>query len=262
MALVTLTTDFGTRDAYVAAMKGVLWTWCPGVHLVDLTHEIAPQDTIEAALFLARAVPYFPRSSIHLVVVDPGVGTDRLPLVVYADGKYFVGPDNGVLAPVLRDCEPYEARKIENPRFMAAQISATFHGRDVFAPAAACLARGEAFADFGGRVFDINLLNMPRPAAGEKGTLHGKVVHVDRFGNLITNICRRDVADKSIERVDIGTLSLEGVHETYGEVPRGEALALFGGTGYLEIAIRKGNAAESLGFERGEDVAIRPATDV
>lgn len=181
--LVTLTTDFGTRDPYVAAMKGVIATLCPPARIVDLSHELPAQDIHAAAFFLAGAVPYFPPETVHVIVVDPGVGTARLPLAVRAGGQYFVCPDNGLLTLVLRTLSLEAAYTIANPDFMRSNISATFHGRDIFAPAAASLAAGASIAEIGAPVEKLVPLDVPEPRiAGGKVT--GEIAHVDRFGKL------------------------------------------------------------------------------
>ncbi|MCC6490866.1 MAG: SAM-dependent chlorinase/fluorinase, partial [Candidatus Hydrogenedentes bacterium] len=188
--LITLTTDFGTRDAYAAAMKGVILSACPDARVIDLSHDIAPQDVFEGAMFVAEAVPCFPANSIHCVVVDPGVGTARLPIIVSAGEHTFVCPDNGLLTLFTRQHAIREARMIANPEFMRASISATFHGRDIFAPAAAALARGVPMQDAGERLTTLTMLEIPGVHTTADGIVAGVVMHVDRFGNAITNIHR------------------------------------------------------------------------
>src|SRR5690606_13925034 len=185
--LVTLTTDFGARDPYVAAMKGALLDGCPGLQLVDLSHEIAAHDVLEGALFLEAAVPYFPAGTVHLVVVDPGVGSDRRALAASVLDQVVVCPDSGVLTLLARAHGLDEVRAIESPEFRRAEVSRTFHGRDIFAPAAARLACGAPLGDAGPRLERIVELPVPEPVA-DGSTVRGEVIHVDRFGNLITNL--------------------------------------------------------------------------
>ncbi|MFA6245082.1 MAG: SAM-dependent chlorinase/fluorinase, partial [Candidatus Hydrogenedentales bacterium] len=191
--VVTLLTDFGTKDAYVAAMKGVILTRCPEVTIVDLSHEITPQDIFEGALFLAEAAHYFAPGTIHCVVVDPGVGTSRLPIAASAGGQLFVAPDNGILSLFVRKHPLGEVRMITNKRFMLDRISATFHGRDIFAPAAAALASGVPVEEAGDRTTTMTMLDIPWAKRDEDNRVVGIVMHIDRFGNAITNIRREDL---------------------------------------------------------------------
>lgn len=256
-ALITLTTDFGTRDAYVAAMKGVILTACPGVTLADLTHEIPPQDVFEGALFLAESAPYFPEGTIHCVVVDPGVGTARLPIIVAAGKQVFVCPDNGLLTLYARQYPIEDARIITNPVFMREAISATFHGRDIFAPAAARLASGVPMQEAGDRLTTLTMLEVPEVKRDAEGHLEGVVMHVDRFGNAVTNIHRSRLDGPAFSELRAGQQRFTELHETYGDVPPGRALVLFGSSDYLEIAVHRGNAREQLGLPRGTRVEIR-----
>ena len=252
-ALVTLTTDFGTRDPWVASVKGVILGRCPGVTIVDLSHEIAPQDVAEAALFLAQAVPWFPPGTIHLVVVDPGVGTERRPIAVRAGGQLLVLPDNGSLALLLRRLELEEARVIG----VAADASATFHGRDIFAPAAARLACGQPLRELGPEAGPLVQLPWPEPRvaiSGRSGEAVGEVVHVDRFGNLVSSIHRTAVGAWDCTGVEIGARSSIPFFRTYGDVARGELVALWDSAGLLEVAVREGSAAALLGVGRGVPV--------
>ena len=253
--VITLTTDFGTRDPYVAQLKGVLLAGCEGVRVHDLTHEIAPQDVLEGALFLAAAVPTFPPGTVHLAVVDPGVGTDRRAIAASVGGQHVVCPDNGLLTLLARRAPIEEVRSIERTSLQREPVSATFHGRDLFAPAAALLACGGAPAELGPAVADPVELPLPRPRS-EGGRLLGEVLHVDRFGNAITNLGRADVQTAAGGR----TASIEAggrrlpLARTYGDVAEGEVLALIGSADLLEVAVREGSAAEALGLVRGSEV--------
>ena len=258
-AIVTLTTDFGTRDPYVAQLKGVLLAGCEGVRVHDLTHEIAPQDVLEGALFLAAAVPTFPPGTVHFAVVDPGVGTDRRAIAAGVGGQHVVCPDNGLLTLVARRAGVEEVRSIERSSLRREPVSATFHGRDLFAPVAAFLACGGALEELGPPVADPVELPLPRPRS-EDGRLLGEVLHVDRFGNAITNLGRSDldtIAAAGPVRVEAGGRRL-WLARTYGDVAEGEALALIGSADLLEIAVRNGSAAATLGLDRGGKVVVTP----
>lgn len=254
--LITLTTDFGTRDPWVAAMKGVIYSLAPGATITDLTHGIAPQDILEGALFLAGAVPYFPADTIHVVVVDPGVGTDRLPVIVRCAGQTLIGPDNGLLTLLQRRYPVDAAHRIENPEFMLRETSRTFHGRDIFAPAAAHAALGRPLADFGPPVPELKRIDIPEPSSDAEGQLHGEIIHVDHFGNCITNILRDMVPADSDYRVQVAAKTLPAILHTYGDVSPGTLLALFGSTGHLEIAMAMDSAVDALQLHPGSPVTL------
>ena len=257
--LITLMTDFGQKDGYVAAMKGVILSIAPEVQLVDITHSIAPQDVLEAAFVLASAAPYFPQDAIHLIVVDPGVGSARRALAVKTSQGIYVAPDNGVLAPSLKSEPPAAIISLTNERFWRTlDPSRTFHGRDIFAPVAAHLAGGTPIERMGDEVQTIEGLELPKVIEDANGTMRGKIVHVDHFGNLISNI-----AESALERnmrVQIRGEEIGQVQQTYAHVAPGEPVALVGSHGYLEIAIRNGNAAERLGARRGSQVTLRKSS--
>ena len=252
--IVTLLTDFGWRDGYVGAMKGVLLSRCPDVRLVDLTHEIVPGDVAGAAYVLRQAAPYYPEGSVHLVVVDPGVGSKRRGLAARVNGRFFVAPDNGVLTGVLEgQAEVYELRESglwrEDP-------SPVFHGRDVFAPVAAHLAAGGALSEVGPSVPADGLVRASWPKPELVGDEHrGEVVYVDRFGNLVTNL----VLDPSLPAGGVATVGDRALslRRTYSDVERGELLALRGSSGLLEIACNLGDASGILGAGRGLVVSFR-----
>ncbi len=255
LPLVTLTTDFGTRDPYVASMKGVIRSLCPEAIVEDLTHEIAPQNVAEAALFIAAAASWFPPQTVHLVVIDPGIGGKRHAAAALASGQYFVFPDNGVLTLFLREHPLQGARIIENPAFTTRDISRTFHGRDMFAPAAARLARGEPLAEVGPPLQKLVEIDVPVPER-DGGTVRGCVIHVDRFGNCITNIPESMFDLKWPWEVDITSHPLPVARQTYVAVDEGEPLALFSSTGRLEVAVRNGSAHVRLGLEVGSPIEV------
>lgn len=244
---ITLLTDFGTADGYVAEMKGVLTTLAPGVPLLDLTHDVPAQDVAFARLTVARYWRRFPVGTVHLVVVDPGVGTSREAIAVCSEGRYLVGPDNGVLSPALF---ALDARVVSLT--VDAQASPTFHARDVFAPAAAQLARGMSLDLIGEPFTQPVRLRTPQPRRAPDGALHGEILTIDRFGNAITNLAARDGAE-----VQVGGHQVRVVR-TYGEAAPGELVALVGSSGFVEIAVRDGHAAARLRLSRGQAVELAP----
>jgi hypothetical protein len=246
--IVTLLTDFGTADGYVAEMKGVLLTHAPETTLVDVSHEIPPHDVESARLALARYWRRFPRGAVHAVVVDPGVGGARAALAVESDGRFLVGPDNGVLSPALLAAG---ARIVALP--IPPRAASTFHGRDVFAPAAARLATGASLYDLGEPIEDPVVRRTPEARRLPDGGIEGRVIAIDRFGNAITNLLT--LGGGAIE-VDGRALPLRRVYE---DVASGAPLALVGSNGLVEIAVRDGSAAAHLGLARGARVVLRPA---
>src|SRR5437867_2589477 len=246
--IVTLITDFGTVDGYVGEIKGVLLSRAPGVTIVDVTHDVPPQDVESARLTLARVWRRFPAGTVQLVVVDPGVGSSRAALAVESDDHRFVGPDNGVLSSGLL---------VPGARAIALSVPAhaapTFHGRDVFAPAAAALVMGAALSDLGREAYAPAVRRTPEPARRADGTLEGEVIAIDRFGNAMTNL-----AAVHGGTVRIGDTVLV-VSQTYIDVAAGSAIAVIGSSGFIEIAVRDGSAARALGLHRGTRVSLRPA---
>lgn len=254
--VITLTTDFGQSDGYVGTMKGVILGICPEAALVDISHDIRPQAIQEAAYVLHTAVPYFPPGTVHLVVVDPGVGGRRRPIVVQTARAVYVAPDNGVLSLALAQDPPCLAIHLTERRYGRPQIGATFHGRDIFAPAAAHLACGIAPRDMGEPVPLSDLVTLPslRPILQPDGSWRGEVLHVDRFGNLITNI-RWPVSAVQI-CLTVGGERIVGLSYTFSDVEMGALLAYVGSSGYLEIAVRQGSAAARLGVGVGDPVQV------
>jgi S-adenosyl-L-methionine hydrolase (adenosine-forming) len=255
MAVITLTTDFGLASPYVAAMKGVILSINPAVTLLDLSHTIPPQDLRHAAYFLATAVPYFPPRTIHVCVVDPGVGSARAALCIEANGQRLVGPDNGVFTLLVgKSATPPVARRLADSRYWKASVSSTFHGRDIFSPVAAHLSLGVDPAAFGPVLPDPVLL-APRSAVTFEDGWRGEVQFVDDFGNLITNIpaCKLKVLPMEVSVAGLPPTVMRWVR-TYAEAAAGELVCLFSSDGFVEIAEVNGNAARRLGVSVGAAV--------
>lgn len=246
-ALITLLTDFGTSDGYVGEVKGVLLSVAQGAMLVDISHEVRAQDVDGARLAVARYWRRFPKGTVHLVVVDPGVGSARAAIAVASDGRYLVGPDNGVLSPALL---ARDAVVVSLP--LPAHASNTFHGRDVFAPAAALLAAGTPIEELGAPLDSPIVRRTPEARRMGDGRVLGEVISVDRFGNLITNIVAMNGGS-----VDVASHSLD-VRRAYADVRVGELTALVGSLGFVEVAVRDGSAAAALGVGKGAPVLFHP----
>jgi S-adenosyl-L-methionine hydrolase (adenosine-forming) len=255
---IALLTDFGTHDHYAGTLKGVLLSLCPEATLVDITHEIPPHDVLTAAIELAASYRYFPVGTIFLVVVDPGVGSTRRGLVADTGDYRFVAPDNGVLSLVLHESRPRKVVDLTERRYARPTVSKTFEGRDRFAPAAGWLAKGIELTAMGRPVSQWHVLEVPQPKASPQ-RLTGEVLHVDRFGNLVSNIDRKRFEQF---RQDGGVqIAIDGqvvahLVTTYAEAPTGTVCALFGSTDHLEVALNGGSAAQSLGLGRGAQVRI------
>lgn len=260
-AVITLTTDFGLSDPYVGVMKGVILGIAPDAHIVDISHAVPPQDVVQGSFCLLSAYQYFPAGSIHVVVVDPGVGTSRRALAIRTPTGAFVGPDNGLFTPLLTEqglCEPdgrilpgASAVELHNPDYRLPATSSTFHGRDIFAPAAAHLARGVEILDLGPLVTRIQPGRIAEPERGPRG-ITGEVIHIDHFGNAISNISGTSVPVGAVIRAagrEIGPLS-----STYQSSP---VVALTGSTGLVEIAVRNGSAEQQLGLRVGDRVQVQ-----
>jgi S-adenosyl-L-methionine hydrolase (adenosine-forming) len=245
--IVTLLTDFGTADGYVGEMKGVILTRAPEATLVDVTHDLVPQDVEAGRLALARYWRRFPPGAVHVAVIDPGVGSARAALAVESDGRFLVGPDNGVLSPALL---------VAGARAVTLSIpfgaSPTFHGRDVFAPAAAELALGATLDAVGSPALDFVVRRTPEPRRLADGSIEGQVITIDRFGNAITNLLGLRAQSVEVNGTVLPLL------RSYVDVPEGEAVALVGSTGLIEIAVRNGSGAAAMGLERGSVVVARP----
>ena len=257
MRTITLTTDFGTRDGYVAAMKGVVLNLNPGVTIVDVTHDVPPQAIQAGGFALMNAAPYFPRGTIHVVVVDPGVGGPRRPIALERDGQIFIGPDNGLLP--LAAAQPggdeaaWHVVHLTERRYWRPTVSQTFHGRDIFAPVAAHLSLGVPVTALGSVIRDYVNASFPLPRADGRA-LAGEIVHIDHFGNCISNIAGERVP--AAASVRLGERVVSGVRRTYADGAPGEVMALVGSTGYLEIAVREGDAARTLNAQVGDAVYV------
>jgi S-adenosylmethionine hydrolase len=258
MSVITLLTDFGTKDAYVAIMRGVILGINPAATIVDLCHDISPQDVEEAAFVLSSAYPYFPGDAIHLIVVDPGVGSERRAIAACTPRGTFIAPDNGVLSYVFARESVSQIVHLTNPRYWLSPVSDTFHGRDIFAPAAAHLSLGLALADLGPTISDPVRFDIAEPQIQEDGTIVGQVLYIDGFGNLITNIPGERLPARRALRVRIAGQNVAGPLRAYAEVRDGELLALVDSSGYVEIAVRNGSAAATLRVGRGAAVAVTP----
>lgn len=276
--IITLLTDFGEQDGYVAAMKGVILGITPEARLIDISHQVKAQDIRQAASILAEVYSYYPAHTVHLVVVDPGVGSQRDPIAVETSQGRFVAPDNGVLTYIQLAVSSYQAVRLDQPEYWLPSPSYTFHGRDIFSPAAAHLAGGVPLKKLGSPLESIMLLDLPRLDITDH-TIRGEVERIDRFGNVMTNIGELHwVDDQTLEllpqhpnpplpsplrldarkaRVMCGWHTLTGIYKTYSEIPVGQRLAVVGSAGELEIAINQGNASQVMSIRVGDPVTIQ-----
>jgi S-adenosylmethionine hydrolase len=275
--IVTLTTDFGYDDAYVAAVKGAILNINPGASIVDVSHSIRPQDILQAAFILNAAYRYFPKQTIHVAIVDPGVGSERRGVILKTASAIFVAPDNGILSYVIDDLfseknvplieqthgltevvfkKGLEAAAITDPRFWRQPVSPTFHGRDIFAPVAAGLSLGISPYEFGEKISSLHVLPVPRPSLDADGNVAGQVLHVDRFGNLITNIGSGNLPGKNVV-IEIGGRCIQGISDYYSQSEG--IMAVVGSSGYLEISLRDGSACDFLDMAVGDEIRVMPA---
>jgi S-adenosylmethionine hydrolase len=258
MHVITLTTDFGTRDWFVGTMKGVILGINPRAAIVDLTHEISAGGIAAGAFALAAGCHYFPKGTVHVAVVDPGVGSKRGAIAVQTANHFFVGPDNGVLSWAIAREKVRSIRRLENDRFFLQPISHTFHGRDIFAPVAAHLSRGVPIHKFGPAQKDIVRLPWPKPRVSPAG-IEGEVVYIDRFGNAITNIANASVPARHAHEVRIGRRRMGAVRTFYQSVPAGQPVVVRGSSGFLEIAVNGSCAADEFGITIGDRIVLRAA---
>jgi S-adenosylmethionine hydrolase len=255
--LITLTTDFGQKDSFVGIMKGVIAGINPHAPVVDLTHGIPPQDILACALTLRHAVRYFPRGSIHVAVVDPGVGSARRPLLIEWEGNYFLGPDNGVLSLAGENIAPTHIVDLSNPAYQLQPTSATFHGRDIFAPVAAHLSLGVSPTAFGKGLDHFVKLALPQVARQDR-RIEGEIVYIDRFGNLFTNVREHDLTGFPGDRLDITvrSVTIHGLAQHYASAREGELVAVLNSWDMVEIAAYKDNAQKRIGAKIGDKVEI------
>jgi S-adenosylmethionine hydrolase len=257
--IITLTTDYGTQDHLIGAMKGVMLKVLPEIQIVDICHHVLASDILDGALTIGMAYKYYPPKTIHVVVVDPGVGTTRRPILVTGDQHFFVAPDNGVLSMVYDTQESFTVRHITSEHYFLRPISNTFHGRDLFAPVAAWLAKNQQPMSFGEEINDPVRFTLPKPRTAE-GKVKGVILKVDNFGNLLTNISAEMIPQVFIPdgkyRITVGGKEVSKVMQTYADGGPGEPFGILGSTGLLEISVNRGSAARTLSAQRGVEVIV------
>ena len=277
-AIITLTTDFGYDDFYVAAVKGAILSINPGANIIDVCHSIEPQNILQAAFILNAAYRYYPKQTVHMAIVDPGVGSEREGIILKTPTALFVVPDNGILSYVVNDLFPVEtptsqdvsnlnkiilkagleAVTITDPRFWRHPVSSTFHGRDIFAPVAAGLSLDISLYEFGGKINSMHVLPIPKPFIDPEGNLVGQILHIDRFGNLITNIRSADLPGKEV-MIEAAGHCIQSISSYYAQ--NKGVMAVVGSTGYLEISLRNGNACDFLGMVVGDEITVISVTE-
>jgi S-adenosylmethionine hydrolase len=259
MTVITLLTDFGMRDGYPGVMKGVIWKIAPGVQITDLSHEISPQNILEAALLLSRTAPYFPNGTIHVAVVDPGVGTSRRGIAAQLGSQFFVGPDNGLFSLMIvraeANNETIKYVHLNQSEYWLSNVSTVFHGRDIFAPIAAHLASGIPLDNLGVVIIDPVRLELPVPICTQNGWL-GQVIHIDHFGNLSTNLDLRHLQNVSNVIIRIKDRQVLGLASTFCERPVGTLIGLIDSSGSLAISVVNGSAADILDTQIGDQVEV------
>jgi hypothetical protein len=253
---ISMLTDFGLQDEFVGVMKGVIWGIAPDVNIADITHAVPPQNVLHGALVLGRAYRYFPAGSIHLAVVDPGVGTARRGIALRVGEHTFVGPDNGLFTVPLSSGEPVEAVSLDNPAYRLSAVSRSFHGRDLFAPAAAYLASGVPLQALGEPVTDPVILEIPKPLR-IANIWKAQVLLVDAFGNLITNLTEADLQGQTVAEIRCQGQVMHGVEVTFGSRQPGELMAMFDSTGSLSLCVVNGSAAQRLSAGPGTPLEVR-----
>ena len=257
--IITLTTDFGTKDGFVGTLKGVIWKICPTAQIADISHEVSPQNVLEGAFALWRAYAFFPSGTVHVAVVDPGVGTSRRPIAARLGGHTFVGPDNGLFTPMIEDAEkngwPVEIVHLTNSKYFLPDVSRTFHGRDIFSPVAAHLANGVPLADLGPAIPDPVRLSMPKPEKTPLGW-RAHVTVIDIFGNCTTDLPASALTERERVTFHFRGREVRGLVASYGHKQPGELAALVDSENYVEIAIVNGSAAKTLGARFGDVVEV------
>jgi S-adenosylmethionine hydrolase len=273
-SIITLTTDFGYVDAYVGAVKGAILSTNPEASIVDISHSVEPQNILQAAFILSAACRYFPKQTIHMAIVDPGVGSERRGIILKTHSGLFVAPDNGILSYIIDDLFPVEgpssteqtqdlkeivfktgleAVVISDPRFWRHPVHPSFHGRDIFAPVAAGLSLGISLYEFGERINSLHVLPIPKPSLDLEGNLTGLILYIDRFGNLITNIRSNDLPGKDVT-VEVAGQCIQGISNYYAQ--NEGVMAIVGSSGYVEVSLRDGSASDFLGTIAGDTVKV------
>ena len=256
--IVTLLTDFGTKDHYVASMKGVILRINPQCTLIDITHQVSPQDIREGAFLLGSACPYFPKGTIHVSVIDPGVGGPRKPILIMTKNYFFIGPDNGLLTLAAQKDGIKQIVTLTHKKYFLPGVSHTFHGRDIFAPVAGYLSLGVNPKVFGEKTHDRVELDLGQPEF-KRDQLMGEIIHIDAFGNLVTNINRKELSRFIKKRsflIKAGKRTIKGLKRGYWEGKKNEPIALFGSVGFLEISVREGSAQKVLKVKRGDPIMV------
>jgi S-adenosylmethionine hydrolase len=258
--IITLTTDFGTNDHFVGALKGVILDITPEAQIVDISHAVQAFDVLDGALAISQAYSYFPNGTVHMVVVDPGVGTARRPILASSDGYHFVAPDNGVLSMVYAKEERMHVRHITSDHYFRMPVSNTFHARDIFAPVSAYLAKQVDSHKFGDEIEDYVKFAAPRPKKTGEGSMRGVVLKIDRFGNLITNVTPADVPalfeESAKFKIKVGSREITEIRKAYAEGAPSEVFGILGSMGYLEIVANRSAAAQLTGAGKGSEVSI------
>ena len=273
-SIITLTTDFGYDDAYVAAVKGAILSTNPEANIIDISHSIEPQNILQAAFILNAAYHYFPKQTIHMAIVDPSVGSERRGIILKTPSALFVAPDNGILSYIIDDLFTIESRSltehthdlkeivfktgleaaaITDPRFWRHPVSPIFHGRDIFAPVAAGLSLGISLYEFGEKINSLHVLPIPKPSLDPDDNLVGQILHIDRFGNLITNIKNNDLPGKDII-IEAAGHCIQGLSSYYAQSEG--VMAIVGSSGYLEVSLKDGNACDFLGMVVGDEIKV------
>ena len=259
MRHITLLTDFGTTEGEHTVLKGVIWRILPRASIADLSHDISPQNILEGALVLERTAHFFPEETVHIVVIDPGVGTHRRPIAARCGDQFFVGPDNGICTPMLERAErldfPIEIVHLDNPKFWLEDVTSIFHRRDIFAPCGGHLSAGVALIDLGTPITDVIRIKKPDVTITEAG-IQGEVMHIDRYGNLICNIRREDIQNLGQVKVKYKDIELGKLVNTFGDKNAGEICLLYSPMYYLMIAETNGNAQNHLNAKRGDKVEV------
>jgi len=259
MKIISLTTDFGNLDGFVGVMKGVIWGIAPDAHIADVTHDIPPQNIRQGAYALWRAVPYFPPGSVHIAVVDPGVGTHRRPIGAKIGDQQFILPDNGLITPILEDAEqtgqPIQMVHLTNPKYWLPNVSRTFHGRDIFAPTGAYLATGVPLLDMGEQISDPVWLSFPRPVKTAQG-YQAHITIIDIFGNLTTDLPAKLLQNKAKVEIRFMNFTIQGILPSYGHAQRGDLIALVDSEEYIELAVVNGSAAALTAAQVGDTVEV------